>query len=74
MKVIFTEAVIQWCSLKEVFLEISQNSQENTCEFCEISKNTIFHKTPVLAVFIFKVFLSGPFTVESMCLSIKICM
>ena len=22
------------------FLEISQNSQENTCEFCEISKNT----------------------------------
>ena len=44
-------------SVKEVFLEISQNSQENTCanfikkeslaqvfscEFCEISKNTFF--------------------------------
>ena len=44
------------CSLKKVFLKISQNSQENTCardfikkeslalvfssEFCEISKNT----------------------------------
>ena len=25
-----------------MFLEISQNSQENTCEFCEISKNTFF--------------------------------
>ena len=25
---------------KKVFLEISQNSQENTSEFCEISKNT----------------------------------
>ena len=26
-----TEAVAQRCSLKKVFLEISQNSQENTC-------------------------------------------
>ena len=26
-----TEAVAQWCSVKKVFLEISQNSQENTC-------------------------------------------
>ena len=25
---------------KKVFLEISQNSQENTCEFCETSKKT----------------------------------
>ena len=24
------EAVVQWCSVKKVFLEISQNSQENT--------------------------------------------
>ena len=44
-----------------VFLEISQNSQENTCargetlglvfscEFCEISKNTIFYRTPLVA-------------------------
>ena len=25
------EAVVQTCSVKKVFLEISQNSQENTC-------------------------------------------
>ena len=25
---------------EKVFLEISQNLQKNTCEFCEISKNT----------------------------------
>ena len=42
------------CSVKKVFLKISQNSRENTCardsflikvfscEFCEISKNTFF--------------------------------
>ena len=28
---ILTEAVVQRCSVKKVFLEISQNSQENTC-------------------------------------------
>ena len=72
-----TEAVVQRCSVKRVFLEISQNSQENTCarvsfliklqaevfnfikketlaqvfscEFCEISKNTFFHRTPLAA-------------------------
>ena len=27
---------------EKVFLEISQNSQENTCEFCKVSKNTFF--------------------------------
>ena len=26
-----SEAVVQRCSLKKAFLEISQNSQENTC-------------------------------------------
>ena len=52
------------CSVKKVFLEISQNLQENTCsrvfieketlaqvfscEFCEVSKNTYFHRTPLL--------------------------
>ena len=25
------EAVARWCSVKKVFLEISQNPQENTC-------------------------------------------
>ena len=64
------EAVIQRCSVKKVFLEISQNSQENTCarvsflinfikketlvqvlscKFCEISKNTFFNRTPLVA-------------------------
>ena len=62
-----TEAVVQRCSVKKVFLEISQNPQENTCakvsfliklqslgqvlscEFCEISKNTFFYRTPLVA-------------------------
>ena len=26
-----TEAIVQRCSLKKVFLKISQNSQENSC-------------------------------------------
>ena len=60
------KAVAQTCSVKKVFLEISQNSQENTCarasfliklqalaqvfscEFCEISKNTFFYRTPLV--------------------------
>ena len=64
-----TEAVAQRCSVEKVFLEISQNSQENTCarvsflkacnfiknetlaqvfssEFCGISENTFFYRTP----------------------------
>ena len=36
------------CSVKMMFLEISQNSQENTCEFCGISKNTFLHRTPLV--------------------------
>ena len=43
------EAVVQRCSVKKVFLKISQSSQENTCEFCEISKNTFFYRTPLMA-------------------------
>ena len=57
------EAVVRRCSVKKVFLEISQNSQENTCarasfliklqvfscEFFEIFKNTLFHRTPLVA-------------------------
>ena len=38
------ERVAQGYSVKKLFLEISQNSQENTCEFCEISKNILFYK------------------------------
>ena len=29
--IICLEAAVRWCSVKEVFLEILQNSQENTC-------------------------------------------
>ena len=71
------ETVAQRCSVKKVFLEISQNSQKNTCvrvsflvkfkpeacsfieketlaqvfscEFCKISKNTLFYRTPAAA-------------------------
>ena len=51
-----SEAVARRCCVEKVFLEISQNSQENTCannnkycrpkaqvffcEFCELSNNT----------------------------------
>ena len=59
------EVVVQRCSLKKVFLEILQNSQENSCarvsfiiktpvqvfscEFCEISKNTFLYRAPLVA-------------------------
>ena len=58
LKIVGTEAITQRCSVKKIFLEISQNSQENTCarvsfliklqayEFCEISKNIFHYKTP----------------------------
>ena len=47
------EAIAQRCSVKKVFLEISQNSQDNncvrvikkevfSCEFSEISKDAFF--------------------------------
>ena len=64
------EAVVPRCSVKKIFLEISLNSQENTCasissvsqlywketltqvfscEFCEISQNTFYYRTPLVA-------------------------
>ena len=50
------EVVAQRCYGKKVFLEISQNPQENaslsqmfSCQFCEISKNTFFYITPLVA-------------------------
>ena len=62
------EAVAQTCSLKKMFLEISQNSQENACDGAacnfikketlaqafsckcyEISKNSFFYRTPLVA-------------------------
>ena len=77
------EAVVQRFSVEKEFLEISQNSQENTCarasfliklrasacnfikkedlaqvfscEFCRISKNTFFYRTPPVAAFLLKI-------------------
>ena len=56
-----TEAVVKRCAVKPMFPEISQNSLEACnfiknetlaqlfpCEFCEISKNTFFHRTPLM--------------------------
>ena len=43
-----------------MFLDISQNSQENTCaraiscEFCEISNNTFFYRAPLVGIFQFQ--------------------
>ena len=53
---------------KKGVLRISQNSQEKTCarvsflvssyEFCEISKNTFFHRTPLVAASVYFFFYS----------------
>ena len=58
-----SETVAQRCSVKEVFLEISQNSQENTCawvsffkihrcfpvNFAKFLRIPFFNRTPVVA-------------------------
>ena len=52
------EAVVRRCSAEKVFLEISQNSQENTCASISfliklqawgISKYAFFYRTPLVA-------------------------
>ena len=61
-KILVSEAVVRKCSVKKVFLESSQNSQESSMpenlfikkkvfsrEFCEISKNTYSNRTPLVA-------------------------
>ena len=40
---LFEEAVAKMCSVKKVFLEISQNSQKNTC-----ARVSFFHKVAEL--------------------------
>ena len=61
--ILLSEVVIRSCSAKKQFLEILQNSQENTCarvsflielhpiscEFFEIFQSNIFHRTPPVA-------------------------
>ena len=41
-----TEVVVRRCSVKQVFLEISQNSQENTC-----ARVSFLTKKPLVQVF-----------------------
>ena len=59
-----TEAVVQRCSVKKVFLKISQNSQENTCarvSFLKILWNFLehlFYRTPPVPAFV-ETFLLG---------------
>ena len=43
-------AVVHRCFVKKVFLEISQVF---SCEFCEISKSTFLHKTPLVAASVY---------------------
>ena len=47
------EAVVQRCSLKQVeacnFIKKEALAQVFSCEFCEISKNTFLHRTPLVA-------------------------
>ena len=69
------EAVLRRCSVKKLFLRISENSQENTCtevsfyqsyrspvlscEFCEIFKNNYFVKDWWTAAFENHVYLNS---------------
>ena len=46
---LLTEAVVRRCFVKKVFLEILENSQVFSCEFCKISKNNFFYRTPLVA-------------------------
>ena len=54
------------CCAEKVFLEILQNSQENTCvidekrlwhscEFCKISKKTVFYRAPPVAASVYSI-------------------
>ena len=56
--IIRKETVVRRCSVKKLFLEISQIHnfikkeilvQVFSCEFCKISKKTFFHRTPMVA-------------------------
>ena len=64
LKVIWTEAVVQRCSVKKVFLNISQNSQENT--FARPSTRNFIKKETLVQVFSCELFeiLRTPFFIE----------
>ena len=58
--ILSTEAVPRKCSVKKVFLEISEEAynfikketltQVFSCEFCEVSKKTFSYRTPPVVV------------------------
>ena len=48
----FIEAVAQRCSVKKVFLEILQNSQENTCVRAGVRPSTLLKRDPGTGVFL----------------------
>ena len=54
---ISSEAVVRKCSVKKVepaaynFIKKETLAQVFSCEFCEISKNTLSYKTPPVAAF-----------------------
>ena len=66
---LYAEAVLQRCSVKKVFLEISQDSQENACvrvsfsiKLCQshlcqslspLSVTFFFHRTPLVAASVY---------------------
>ena len=55
------EVVVQRCSVKKVFLEISQNSQENTCARVSfLIKLQVLYRTSLVAPFIVIFFLILP--------------
>ena len=59
------EAVLQRCSVKKVFyrsescnfIKNETMAQVFSCEFCEISKNTSFYRTPLVAASVSCIFL-----------------
>ena len=62
--VVQTEAVVQRCSVKRVFLEISQNSQESICARASFLKKRLWHRCfPVN----FTKFLRTPIFTERLC-------
>ena len=56
-----TETVARMCSVKKVFLEISQNSQENTCARVSFLIKRLWHRCFPMN---FAKFLRTPFLTE----------
>ena len=65
MEFIYSEAVVRMCSVrgvlrnfikftgKHLFIKKEALAQVFYCEFCEISKNTFFHRTPLVAASVY---------------------